>query len=371
MANGHALLAPSGAERWWSCPGSVVLSEGFESKSSVHADEGTQAHALAEAILSGRKPLPPHTEEMLQYVKTYTRYVESVQDEDIRGVLYVEQQVGVTEDIRGTADALVWLPTMQTLHVIDLKYGVGVKVGVADNLQLKIYGLAALLTMKYPAMRVVVTIVQPRIPDEDDGCIRSKEYSSADLLDFYADLEDAAKRVADAQKADDLTPFLNPSAKSCRWCLGAPVCLKVKTLAQDAARSVFAPDLPYDPEELSRDLNLALTLEAWISNIREFAFAEARSGHAIPDWKIVAKRATRKWLDETIAAGTLQALHVDCFSAPSLKSPAAIEKLLPKDQRNVLDTLTVRESSGETLVPASDKREAVATDARSAFADEQ
>jgi hypothetical protein len=43
----HAKLGPSGAHRWMSCPGSIVLEEDVPDRSSVYADEGTAAHMLA------------------------------------------------------------------------------------------------------------------------------------------------------------------------------------------------------------------------------------------------------------------------------------------------------------------------------------
>jgi hypothetical protein len=48
-------------------------------------------------------------------------------------------------------------------------------------------------------------------------------------------------------------------------------------------------------------------------------------------------------------------------------TPAAVEKLIPKDQRSLLESLTIKESSGHTLVHESDKRPAVSLDAKSAF----
>jgi hypothetical protein len=54
--SGHAVLSPSSAERWMTCPGSVVLTEGLEDKGSDAAEEGTAAHELAERILSGKLP---------------------------------------------------------------------------------------------------------------------------------------------------------------------------------------------------------------------------------------------------------------------------------------------------------------------------
>ena len=55
MAGVHATLSASASKRWLSCPPSARLEEKlrgrFGDKSSSFAEEGTQAHALAELKL--------------------------------------------------------------------------------------------------------------------------------------------------------------------------------------------------------------------------------------------------------------------------------------------------------------------------------
>jgi Protein of unknown function (DUF2800) len=364
--NGHAKLSPSASERWFTCPGSVVLSDGMPNKSSAFADEGTEAHALAEALLTGA-PLDPHAPaDMEANVFVYIDHVRS-----LGGEFHAEQRVAVNDVVYGTADAVVWQPDMAALHIVDLKYGAGVPVEVHGNLQLKIYALATLLTFKYPARTVTSTIVQPRCP-HSDGPVRSVTYDVVDLLDFHADLLDAIERVAKARTSGgrvEFQTYLTPSEKGCRWCLAAPKCPALKNKAQSLAKQVFATGLPYDPKALAETLDFLPILEGWIKNTREFAYGEAERGNDIPQWKLVEKRATRKWRDEDEAAATIDelGLGIECYDAPKVLSPAAIEKLLPKDQRAILDELCVKESSGHTLVHASDKRPAVKLDAASAF----
>jgi len=206
-------------------------------------------------------------------------------------ILHVEQRVSITDQIWGTADAIVWAPKSKTLYVRDLKYGAGVAVEVVDNLQLKIYALAALLTMGYKAAWVDVGIVQPRCP-HPDGPVRSVRFSAVDLVDFHADLLDAARRVEIVsthfeQYGTVVTTDLVPSEKGCRWCLAAPKCPKLKTKAQDMAKLAFAPGLPYDPDALAEVLEFLDIFEGWIKNTREFAYSEAEKGNPIPNHKLV------------------------------------------------------------------------------------
>ena len=46
----HAKLAPSGAERWVNCPGSLMFND-LPGKDTVYSKEGTLAHEAAEKAL--------------------------------------------------------------------------------------------------------------------------------------------------------------------------------------------------------------------------------------------------------------------------------------------------------------------------------
>jgi hypothetical protein len=82
----HAKLSPSGAERWMTCPGSIVLSEGMPNPDSTFAAEGTKAHELAECWLKGVNPtdkwfLTPEAGQMRDYVNMYVSYVRDLVEE--------------------------------------------------------------------------------------------------------------------------------------------------------------------------------------------------------------------------------------------------------------------------------------------------
>lgn len=378
MPEAHAKLSPSAAKRWMTCPGSLVLSSGIPSRSSEFAEEGTRAHSLAEMLLHGAtctkggvvyNGLTYQFEpEMLQHVRVYTDHLDELFDEC--GVRMVEKRVEVSPECWGTADAIFWNDQTRTLYVRDLKYGAGVGVEVRGNLQLQIYALAALLTLKYPAKTVNVGVVQPRF-SHPDGPIRSVDFAAVDLLDFYADLQDAigrVKKAAASKNAPDWNDtYLHPSDEGCRWCPASPTCPVLKSRAQELAKVTFATGLAYDPISLSRTLDFLPILEAWAKNVREFAYSEAEQGRVCPGYKLVEKRASRKWRDLE-AAKAYFGNAPEFYSTPELLSPAQIEKLIEKDERPKLDALTVKESSGHTLVHESDKRESVRIDAKSAFA---
>lgn len=346
------------------CPGSVKLSEGMPSYSSEFAAEGTQAHEAAERILNGENPYALKDEydfDMLTHVMLYTDYVKA-----LHGELLVEHRFHLKDlhdDLFGTSDAVVWIEENKTLHVCDYKHGAGVGVEVKDNPQLLYYAVGALLETKHPARKVVMTIVQPRCP-HPDGPIRSWEIDAMDLLDWAADLVDAAKRTQEPN-----APLV--AGDHCRWCPAAAVCPKLLEKAQATAKLEFRQDFTYDPKVLAEALELADVVEVWVKAVREFAYQESNHGRMPPGWKLVEKRATRKWASEGEAVAALKDYGMDDLDIydRKMRSPAAIEKVVGKEGREFLDTLTVKESSGTTLVHETDPRPAAKSGAAEDFGD--
>jgi hypothetical protein len=391
------------------CPGSVVLSEGMPEDESEYAAEGTRAHAYAERWLllhfaqHGVSPSPTTPEE-IEIAKHVKLYIDECIRLAIKGSkVFVETKVAVNEDVYGTADFIAWHSDTHTLYVRDLKYGEGVAVSAERNIQLRIYALASLLTMKLPARIVNIGIVQPRY-EHPDGPVRSVDFDVADLLDLHADVWDAIGRSKEAESAAGPgftkidknweAKYLKPSEKGCRWCLASPKCPALKQKAQQLAKQVFSAGpvsvapvgeiLPpetklakpnYDPLELARTLDFLPILEAWIKNTREFAYQEAEKGSEIPDYKLVEKLAVRKWKEDAVPARIAKTLGVEVtelFKPAELINIGDAVKLAPgknaKERDAVLEPFVERKSSGHTLVHVSDKRDPVRIDAKAAFA---
>lgn len=137
----HAKLSPSGAHRWMRCPASLRREEDFPDESSVYAQEGTRAHEAAAAILEGREPQWEEDDVVSGMPEYVQSYVDLVRELAQGGTLLVEQRVsfspymgGAAASAFGTSDAVILKDP--TLTVVDLKYGMGVKVDAEDNEQL-------------------------------------------------------------------------------------------------------------------------------------------------------------------------------------------------------------------------------------------
>lgn len=344
--------------RWSNCPGSVRLSEGIPKTTSSYAEEGTLAHAFAEEWLrSGLKDPPAKCDaEMAENIKIYVEKIRQEYRDADR--VYFEHRFDISRlhpGLFGTADCVLYFEKTKTLKVFDLKYGAGVPVEAVGNVQLQYYGLGAMLSLGLVCKDIELTIVQPRCAHED-GPIRTWAFEAVTMIDFMADLLEAALAT---EKPD--APLV--AGSHCKFCPAAGVCPELKAVANVTAAAEFAPSLSYDPVVLSQTLERLPLLETWVKGVREFAYSEAERGRVIPGWKLVDKRPTRKWANEEVVFRDLAlhtALAFDDIHDVSIKSPAQIEKLLPKEHRKILETLEVKVSSGKTLVPTADKRPGVA-----------
>ena len=371
---------PSSSKRWINCPGSIRLSAGIPDTSSVFADEGTAAHQTSEKILRGEL----REEKLIGHVETVNGQDYTIDEEAAEAIMVyvdvcrdymerakefiIEQRLDMTHvapEMFGTADFVAYDEDKQKLIVCDLKFGRGVAVE-ADDPQLLIYAMGAAKLFHNRGVRTIeMCVVQPRCY-HPDGPVRRYTISPPDLLDMEADIADAAKR---AEKDD---AALNPGAW-CKFCKAAAICPAMLQVVNEAAKIEFgepAPVTAMTPKELSKTLAKVDLVEDWCRRVREYAFAEAQRGRIAPGWKLVQKRAQRKWIDEENASRLLANLGVEDeeMFTKKLVSPAAAEKLVGKKGVALLGDLIVKESSGVTLVSEDDPRPAVAPDAANEFA---
>jgi hypothetical protein len=212
------------------------------------------------------------------------------------------------------------------------------------------YGLGAMIANPVPITKIVLTIVQPRC-FHPDGNIRSWETTGMELLDF------AAQLVSDAKNTEDPDATLK-TGDHCRWCKAQGICPAIQDKALSTAQMVFAPAVSYDPAKLADTLEKLDQIEAWAKSVRSFAYSEAEAGRIPPGYKLVDKRATRKWKEGLQAANVAMVFGVelDQVLETKMKSPAQVEKLVGKSAAKDLEELTVKESSGRNLVKESDAR---------------
>lgn len=363
----HSKIGASSMHRWAVCPGSVQLSAGIESQTSSYAEEGTHAHDVASKILLGQPVTLDMDSELYDAVSVYVDHVNDLWKQakkHKKSFKLIEHKFDLSSlhpGLFGTADAVVYDGNTKTLYVRDYKHGAGIPVEAKDNEQLLYYALGAQVSLKVPAVTINIGIIQPRCFHED-GPIRIHSIDAFDMLEFEAFLVDAAR--ATEKKDAPLVP-----GEHCRFCPAVGICPKLHKNAVELAKKQFTDPANYDPEQLAEVLNRIPELNAFIKGVHAFAYKEACAGRPPPGWKLVAKRATRRWRNEESAAAALadHGLTQDEIFEFKMKTPPAIEKLLTKEHKKIITDLVTSESSGLTLAPEGDKREAVKPDAAASF----
>ena len=145
----------------------------------------------------------------------------------------------------------------------------------------------------------------------------------------------------------------------CKWCRAKPVCPAHDQLASEALGGKKPESMT--AVELGHALEKAYLLKAWIADVFKLAQNEMEQGAAVPGYKLVAKQPRRVWNDDAEAEKVMKKRRVKVADmyARKLLSPAQIQKKMPDLYDKVLADLVHLHSSGLTVVPDSDKREAV------------
>jgi hypothetical protein len=391
----HAELGASSSARWMHCAGSVVLARPYlGGTASPYAAEGTVAHTIAQAALT-KEPLPPigsvveidgHsiivTQEMIDSVEVYLDIVRPLlakaQDGGVEIRVHISS-VPANAECYGTADFVAVIG--RKLFVVDLKYGKGVYVHVANNSQALFYALAVVETLHLDGLidEVEITICQPRI----DGAERQSW--TVDIIDLWmwrdSKLIPAVQRILDGDQSLSDGPW-------CRFCPALAICPLKHDLAMQAAAEAFWEHDPGEmrnnddisPSEVAERLNLALRLEDWIDKLKEHAALMIHRGEEVPGFKLVEGRSNRKWaaddaeiLRELVERGKFTPRDAERFyKPPELQSPAQLEKTLKRMGRTqgqfLLNGLINKPPGKPSLVPALDPRPAMAIlTAREAF----
>ena len=114
----HARASASGAHRWMNCTASVKAESCFPEGSTLYADEGTLAHALAEGLISGpdrdikaeieafyaEHPDMGSYTEMLGYIEPYVNFVE----EEFKAARHID--AGAVRMTETKVDLSQWIP---------------------------------------------------------------------------------------------------------------------------------------------------------------------------------------------------------------------------------------------------------------------
>lgn len=373
----HSKWSPSSFHRRMLCPGSMALESAAPNTSSKYADEGTAAHALAEHCLRHGKEATDYIgwrlrqidegmpvdhladADFCEHVQTY---IDDVRRRAEGKTLMIEQRVhfgdwlGVPdEEAFGTADAVILGD--DDLTIVDLKFGMGVKVDVCDpgapgatlhtflNPQLMLYALGCLYEYELLGEFKTVTMVinQPRLGHLDEVTVDVRE-----LHQFAIAARETVAKVKSAMReptltqVDGATPqFLTPGEKQCKFCRAKATC---PALAAEVLEHVGGHDFVVDnfealtidtqtpakdhrPHELASAMGAVDLIEDWCKAVRAETERRLFAGEDVPGFMLAeGKRGARQWIDEQVAkaAGLTETKEV-------VITPTQAEKVLKKD----------------------------------------
>lgn len=364
----HAVLSASGSSRWMNCTPSARLEEKYPSTSSIHADEGTLAHELAEHLLATLyrnadrsaeiaeiEKHPLYSSEMPKHVRAYCDYVleqhATAKAEDPHAVLFTEIKLDLSKYVPegfGTTDAAIC--SAGTIDVIDLKYGQGVRVSARDNAQLKLYALGVLeaFAFMYEAKKVRLHIHQPRL-----DAVSTFEIGVQELIE-WGELEVKHKADMAIKGEGELKP-----GSWCGFCKARNRCRAMLKELEAIAVHDFSDPRELSDEELLDVYKRADLVSGWLNSVKGYMLSEAINGKSWDGLKVVAGRMTRTPPDPVKVAEVLAGAQFDReeYTKTELRSMTEIEKLLGKKTfEELLGPLVVKKSGRPALVDESDKR---------------
>lgn len=384
MSKHSQIIGGSTADRVIGCPGSVQAIAALPAvvdQPSSYAMEGTALHEIMAALVEGTREIDdvkPGEKIVVDDVVPITITQEHIDTcikpaweffvkliEAFGGFenceIVVEQRVqfpGV-EGAFGTLDVIVYAKRFNTTILVDWKFGAGVAVKAVYpgaepdseyvNRQLMFYGCAARNTC--PDLfgdTIMAYVVQPRVYSDDEK-ISSAEILHEELDDFEALVAKQLEIAGEPNPPRHMGPW-------CRWAACRPYCPLHQTPVLELAAlepgelKLARKTLP--AVTLMRMLAIVDQAEEVIAEVRKQAHEWLEAGHELPGWCLKPKRGTRQWTvaeKNVVAALRGHGLNkAQCYTEPTLKSPAQIEKILPAKVK-LAPGLVQMVSTGTTL----------------------
>lgn len=360
MPDKHAAITASGSHRWLHCPPSARWAEQFPDTTSEAAAEGTRAHDLAERKLktwmkTGRRQRFKEEDEVMQeatdgyrdyVIGLYSELKAAGADPDLNVEVRLDLSDWIPEGF-GTSDACI--PSTTKLHIVDLKYGKGIKVDAVQNSQMRLYalGAVALFWPLFEFERVAMHIYQPRLDS-----ISVEEISVQELLDWGESIKPVA-RLAFEGKGE---------AHCGDWCTLCP-CRHVCKTRAEAMFEVLKdqPDKTFmSLEDIASYLPKLDEAIKWAKDLQDYALQKAKDGQKVPGYKLVEGRSVRKIKDNDALAAALGSAgytEEQIWKPKELQTLTALEKLVGKkafasDYKDFVE----KPAGKPVLVPESDKR---------------
>jgi len=360
------IVGGSTAKRVINCPGSVGLvakvpyrpaGPAAELGTALHEamaaiiedglEAGMEAYAVLGEVFNGIQITREHIEEKLgPALGTLLREVLTLPNTP-DCAYEVHARFEKNHEVFGSIDLIG--REGDRVYIVDWKFGDGVKVDAEQNEQLMFYAAAAMQTPALARFFDGAKYVEGYIVQPPNFSVCRFEF--ADLRAFERQLFRAIKQSQSAAPAVR-------AGEHCRFCPAKVICPE----QNGAVKRLLAHQVQLlDVQELAAALEAIPTLESRIEELKALAQTVMENGGTVPGYKLVPKRATRKWVDEPAAYEALKTLKLsdeEIFET-AIRSPAQLEKVLKKHKLPLPQEHVVAVSSGNTIAPESDPRPAV------------
>jgi len=369
----HSPFGGSVAARVLRCPASVGLVEKVPAhlrKVSAYAERGTALHAVMALLIDNARSLEHLVGETISgYTITRDDVENALQPAyahvdallDAPGAeFYLEQRVAfpIIPGAFGTVDLLVRIGS--TVHVLDFKFGAGVRVlalypdGDEDVLNAQLLFYAAAARHSLPEFfagldEIALTILQPVSIDVDAEMVSSVTVTHAELDEFVTVYRAACEEaLADA-------PRLQPGSW-CRFCPARPICPAhtgpLLDLSQFAVPAASPPSTDAYLQALAAGLDLVEAIKDLRTALHDQAKRALEHGDQVPGYALSAGRAERRWHNEDAAIGALIRLGLarGDVIAEAIRSVKQVELRAKARGLKVPAELIVSRRSGVSLV---------------------
>lgn len=391
----HAVFGGSTAEQRLNCPGSVIACRDIpEPPPSEAALKGTMVHEYAELRLralikharTGKgSAYIPHEDKFVE--KIVDRYLETMWEEVLDGtvtdkIILFEAEFTIVPDVAyGFVDfCVIDIDDRGRRYawVVDYKNGRKV-VDVENNMQLAFYavGLQRMLTDKGKPLDYVRTgIYQPNTEGETWKTSK-KPLSAKDLAKYEKKFLAGIQKVVEGSTKRKAGPH-------CFFCKAKPTCgtynkelgaiSMLTPLDVSVKKPVFIPIEDLTEEQLVRIYLMTKEIKDYLSKIGiHLHNTTALSGAAPKDLKVVESKPRRGWADkfDSKAIEVLEnTIGAPVTKAPELLAMGKVEKMLKKDQKEILADFIKLSMPKQVLVSLDDERPAVAANSGMALLDD-
>lgn len=346
----HVRFGGSTASRQLACPAWTNLAAEAPQieRTTPAAERGTRLHEIMERLYLGEdtglaaladlsEAESPDDQDALVLAWQMT---EATLDELCIDEYECETFLTAAEDIGGSADMEGWGEGVYL--ILDYKFGYQ---PVKSPDQFLFYMMCARAEDRLKgATRLVAAVVQPAVSE------------TALLFEFsHEDLDAFEARYMASVQETRVGVCVGRPGPHCQFCPAA-------VYSCEAKRNQAQAFMQLDTSRLAEAMDMVAEMKAHIKHIEAETFATLEAGHPVAGWKLVEKRASRSWVDPAKAQDALRKMRgvsKESYVSESLKSPPQVEKAIGKEKYQKIAAHVTTASTGTTLAPESDKRDAV------------